>query len=122
MSALVAMGGERHGRNLGRQRLAANDEVKVRAGSGHVLRDIAHGDRAVDRGTEAAGGHDADLAAIGRRDDGSLAGRSTAFGLDADAHTRSTVPDLSLKALGSWEAPLLAAALLDRPDQARLDG
>ena len=58
----------------------------------------------------------------GRGDDGALARRRTAFRLDADADAGGTVPDLALDALGTREAPLLAAALLDRPDQAGLDG
>src|SRR5690349_75230 len=111
MSALVAVRRERHGRNLGRQRLAANDEMKIGADGGHVLRHIAHGDRAVDGGAEAAGGHDADLTPVWRRDDRTLAGRRPALRLDADAHARRPVLDLGLDALGAGEAPLLAAAL-----------
>src|SRR5690606_4008985 len=51
---------------------------------------------------------------------GALAGRRTALGLDADADARRSVAQLALDALGAGEAALLATALLNRPDEARL--
>ena len=53
---------------------------------------------------------------------GALAGRRAALGLDADAHAGGAVRDLALDAVGARKAAFLAAALLDRPDQAGLDG
>src|SRR6478609_5604252 len=122
MLALVAVWGERHGSDLGGDRLAADHEVELGAGGRNILRDVAHGDRTIDGGPEAARRDDADLPAIGGRNHGPLASRRPSFGLQADAHAPCAIPDLALDALGPGEAAFLAPALLDRPDQSGLDG
>src|SRR4051794_32779313 len=75
-------------------RLAAHDQVQFRAVGCEVLADIAHGNRCVQRGSEAAGGDDSGLGAVLGDDGGLGAGRRAAVRADADAMARYAVVKL----------------------------
>ena len=121
MLAGVAVRDERQRRDGGGERLAAHHQIHGRADRGTIGGDIAHGDRAVDAGSEAARGDDAERVAEQRQDLGALARRRAAVRLDADAAALGAVGQLVLDALGAGEAALAAAALLHRPDEIGLD-
>src|SRR5438270_929681 len=76
---------------------------------------------AVDARPEAARRDGPDGAPVQRRDRGALAGGRAALGLQPDPHARRALFQLALDAGRAREAALLAAPLLDRPGQARLD-
>src|SRR5215472_3758794 len=112
--------GQRH--DLGRQRLAANDQVEGMAGGGHSGLGIAHSQRTVEARAEAAAGDLADLPAGGVLDFRMLAGRLAALGQDADAPALGALPQLALDDRGPRKATLAPAALADTPGEPGLDG
>src|SRR5688572_4360719 len=122
LSSLVPMRRKGHLDHLCGQRLAANHEAKLRAGSCEFASHIAHCDRPVHGRAEAARCDLADLAPVRRGDRRTLARRRAALGLEPDADTRRAVLDLAPDTLGAGETALLAPALLDRPCQPCLDG
>src|SRR5438477_205637 len=91
-------------------------------GRRRALERVVHGDHlAADRRAEAAGRDLADRRAVRRPDLGALAGRDAALGLEADPRTGGTVAQFRKDARGARKAAGLAAALLDRPGEPRLD-
>src|SRR6185312_2263397 len=120
-TAVVAMGNEGQRHDARRPRRAAHHELERRAERSLRRRDIAHGDRPVGRGAEAAAGDAADDAARGIGDLRALARRRAAFGLDADALPRRAVLELALDHRRAGKAAFGAAALLDRPGKIGLD-
>src|SRR5689334_17085774 len=81
LAPVIAMRDEGQFHDFGGPRLAANDEVDLRAFA-RLRRDIAHGDRTADRRTVTAAGDDTEMRGIST-DDGRLFARwRTAFGQD----------------------------------------
>src|SRR5262245_32458667 len=83
--------------------------------------DIAHGDGAPERGSEAAGRDLADRLS-GDRNLRALARDRLALGQQADAPARRAFGDLPLDDGSAGEATRGAALLADAPQQARFDG
>ena len=90
-------------------------------GSANVVRDIAHGDRALQRRREAAAGDPADLIAFAVEHQRAFANRLAAVDLEADALLRRTVLDLRENAHRAGEAAVGAAPLVDCEGEAGHD-
>ena len=100
---------------------AADDEVKPGAVGGKVFADIAHGDRAVYRGTKAAGRDNARLRSVLGHDRRLGSGRRAAVRTDADATADRAVVELVPHHQAAEEIPVQLAAFADGPGQAGLD-
>src|SRR6266851_9236790 len=94
LAAVIAMRHEGKRHHLGRPRRAAHQQHDGRARRRVRGGDVAHGDRAVDAGPEAAAGDAADGGAGGVLDLGALASRRLALGTDAHAPARDALAEL----------------------------
>src|SRR5690606_12036444 len=117
----VAFGDEGKLAGFRGKRLAAHHEGERRAGRGVFRRDVAHGDRRIDAGAEAARRDRADLLALVVQHFGAFAGRRAAFGPDAGQLAADAVSELLLYDRRAGKAAFLAAALRDRPVESGLD-
>src|SRR5262249_4490133 len=120
LSAVVGVFDEGHGDDPGWHRLAAHDQVDLRAVGRMGLVDVAHGDGAAERRREATG---RDLAQnlAGYDDLGALARDRLALRKQADTFARRTLGNLLLHDSGTRKAALCPALLADAPQQASLD-
>src|SRR5262249_25464883 len=120
LSAEVGVLDERHGHDLGGHRLAAHHQLDLAAVAGVCALDVAHGDRAAERGREAAR---RDLAqnSAAERDLAAFARDRLALGQQPDALARRALGDLLLDDGRPGEAAVGAALLADAPHQARFD-
>ena len=100
---------------------AADDKVQPGAVGGKVFSHIAHGDRTVHRGAEAAGGDNARLGPVFRHDRRLRAGRRASVRADADAAADRAVVELVAHHQAAGEVPVQLAAFADDPGQAGLD-
>src|SRR5262249_10777538 len=109
---VIAMRDERQNGDLRGTHGAAHRKTELRTGHGERRRHIAHGDRAFERGGEAAARHRADLPAI-RVDDRRVAARDlAAFRLYADTVARRALRQLALDDSIAGKAAFLAAPFL----------
>src|SRR5690242_6232504 len=92
--AVIAVGYERHCGDGRVEQLSALLKLQLRAGFGKRRRDIAHGDRALQRRREAAARDLAELIALIVEDQSALANRLAALDVEADALLGRTILDL----------------------------
>src|SRR5437870_282372 len=108
------MRNERHGHEASVEQFAALLELQRGAWLGEVVRDIAHGDRSLERGGEAAARDLANLVSFAVEDERALADGLTAVDVEADALLRRSVLELGEDAHRAREAAFGTAALVDR--------
>src|SRR5579859_6119900 len=110
-AAVIAMGDEGQRHHASGPRRAAHHQRDRRADRRLRARHIAHGDRPVDAGTEAAAGDAPDGGAVLVEDLGAFARGRAAFGLQAHTLARGALAELAQDHLRAGEAAAFAPAL-----------
>src|SRR5438270_13990600 len=111
------MGYEGHSDHPRVEQLAALLELQRGAVLGQMRSHIPHGDRALQRGREAAAGDLTDLIALAIENQRALADWLAALDIEADAFLRRAILKLRDNAHGPRKAALGAAALVDGEGQ-----
>src|SRR4051794_22529157 len=118
---MITVRNERHGHDARVEQLSALLQRQCRAVFSKMARDIAHGDRALQRWREAAAGDLADLIALAVEDKGALAHRLAPFDFKANPLLRRSILELGKDSQGSGKASLSSATLVDGEGQAGHD-
>src|SRR5262245_26757644 len=103
-------------------RRAAHHQRDRRADLGLRARDIAHSDRAIDAGAEAAARDLPDDGATGIVDFRAVARGRAALGLDAHPRARGALAELAQDHVGAHKAATLAPALAESEAEIGLEG
>src|SRR5205085_514361 len=115
------MGDERQRGDARVEQLAALLELELASGFGEVARDIAHGDRALERRRETTAGDPAELIAFAIEDQRTFAHGLSAVDVEADALLGWPILQLRENPERTREAAFRAAALVDREVEAGHD-
>src|SRR5262245_8039347 len=119
--ARVAVGHERQRRHAGPERLAAHHQIDWRPRRRAGLRQITHGDRTVDAGTEAARGDGAETFPQQRQDFATLPRWGAPVRPNANPPPLCSLRQLLADAARTQKPAFGPSALLDGPGKAGLD-
>src|SRR4051794_31973653 len=118
---MITVRNERHGHDARVEQLSALLQLQCRAVFSKMARDIAHGDRALQRWREAAAGDLADLTALAVEDKRALAHRLATLDFQADALLRRSILEFGENSHGPGKTALGPAPLVDGEGQAGHD-